>query len=379
MMVRLQRSLRVSWFAAMLTLSGSFAGVLLAAAPANLVEAASAGDLAVVNRLLSAGADVNARESVQFRYSTPLIAAALAGHLQVVEALLAAKADVNALDGPVKDNQKYGSTALMLASGKGHLAVVQALLAANANVQIRDAEGTTALMLAAESNHPEVVKVLLAAKADPSPMWKEGGGRSALVKAMMAGNLDVAMLLVEAGATVNDTTNYSESALRIAARGNTPRHLALVKALLARQADTEAGQVPKRQARDCNRPRELYVATDRMAAPRPSALDEPICLEGVRTAEGTALGLAVAGGNVEMVRALLDARAQVNAPQSGWQTPLMIAVRAGRADLVRMLLAAGADRTMKDDRGSTALVLARDRGNQEIVDLLDNAGVAPRR
>jgi len=378
MMVRLQRSPRTSWLAATVILSGSVAGVALAAAPSSLVEAASAGDLAMVHRLVSAGADVNARESIQFRYSTPLIAAALAGHLQVVETLLAAKADVNAFDGPVKDNQKFGTTALMLASGKGHLGVVQALLAANADVKSRDADGTTALMLAAETNHPEVVKVLLAAKADPSPKWKEGGGRSALVKAMMGGYLDVAMLLVEAGANVNDTTNYGESALRIAARGTTPQHLALVKALLARQADTEAGQVPKRQALDCNRRREFHVATDRLAPPRPSVLDEPVCLEGLRIAEGTALGLAVAGGNQDIVRALLDGKAQVNALQSGWQTPLMIAVRAGRADLVRLLLAAGADRTMKDDRGSTALLLATDRGNQEIVDLLNDAGAATR-
>jgi ankyrin repeat protein len=360
------------FIAALLFAASGLASVPVAAGTSNLVEAAHAGDLIRVNALLGAGADVNARESVQFRYSTALIAAANAGHLPVVEVLLAAKADVNALDGPVRDNQKYGTTALMRASGNGHLAVVRALLAANANVNASDAEGTTALMLAAETNRPEVVKVLLAAKADPSPMWKEGGGRSALVKAMMGGHLDVAMLLVEAGANVNDTTNYSESALRIAARGTTPRHVALVKALLARQANVEAGQVPKYQAMDCNRRREFYVATDRLAAARPSALDEPVCMQGLRTAEGTALGLAVAGGNVEIVQALLAARAYVNAPQSGQQTPLMIAVRAGRADLVLLLLAAGADRTLKDDRANTALMLATERGNQQIVDLLNN-------
>jgi ankyrin repeat protein len=323
-----------------------------AAKPENLVEAAGAGDLALVNAMLAAGADVNTRARFRLlrQYSTPLIVAAEEGHLQVVHALIAAKADVNALDGLVRQNQKSGTTALMLAAARGHAQVVQALLAANANPDIALADGTTALMNAAESGHVEVVKLLLAAQANPSPMWKDGGGRSALVKALMSGQLDTALLLVEGGADVNANTNYSESALRLAARGNTARHEALVKAMLARHADVEAGQLPGNSGFSCS----------------PSVPPE----RTLRSAEGTALGNAARSGSVEIVRALLAARADVNARQAGWQTPLMVAIQANRPDVVRLLLAAGADTTAKDACGRTAMALATSLARADIAGLL---------
>lgn len=332
-----------------------------ASQPANLVEAAGAGDLARVRSMLEAGADVEARArfSVTSPYTTPLIAAAAQGHAQVVHALLAAKADVNALDGVVEDGDRYGTTALMLAAAKGHTQVVQALLAANANPDIRWQDGTTALMNAAENGHVEVLKLLLAAKANPSPMWKSGGGRSALVKAMMVGNLDTALLLVEGGADLNAVTDYSESALRLAALGNTPQHEALVKAILARPVNVEAGQVPSYTSSSCAQRPGDSIPGDGSGKVLP-----------MRRAEGTPLGNAAASGSVEIVRALLAAKANVNARQPGWQTPLMVAIQAGRADVVRLLLAAGADTTAKDSCGRTALAIATALGLQEIIDLL---------
>jgi uncharacterized protein len=289
--------------------------------PANLVEAAGAGDLALVQSMLAAGADVNAR------------------------------------DGLDAQNQKHGITPLMLAAAEGHTEVVRALLAANANPNIGQYDGTTALMNAAENGRVEVLKLLLAAKADPSPMWKQGGGRSALVKALMVGHLDTALLLVEGGADVNANTNYSESALRLAALGNTPRHEALVKAILARSVDVEAGQMPGYTSSSCEPDGSVSLAERQLAQTR-------------RSAEGTALGNAAATGSVEIVRALLAAKANVNARQTGWQTPLMVAVRANHADVVRLLLAAGADTAAKDACGRTALTFATSLARRQIVDLL---------
>ena len=112
-----------------------------------LAEAAEDGNLAAVNRLLAAGADVHALDDLALRW------ASFNGHLAVVQALLAAGARVHA-------NNDY---ALRQASENGHLAVVQTLLAAGADVH---ANNDYALRWASRNGHIAVVQALLAAGAD---------------------------------------------------------------------------------------------------------------------------------------------------------------------------------------------------------------------
>lgn len=341
--------------------------------PANLVQAAGWGDLAAVEAMLNSGADVNAYAefSQSVKWTTALIAAAEHGFPQVVARLLAAGADVNARVGEPRAGTKYGTTALMRASANGYAGVVQALLVAKADVNIRDEDGRTALLGAAANGRLEIVKALLAAKADPGPMSKMEG--SALLLATRAGFLDVATLLVEAGANINALTDSGDSPLRIAALGRTPRHLAFVRTLLAHSADIEAGRFPTFESPQC--------AADAITAATPlgmggwspeftAALATMIdpCRTDImaRKPVGTPLGYAVRSGSLEIVQALLAAKANVNARQLHWQTPLMIAVDAGRADVVRALLAAGANLSLKDNRDRTAAMLAAERGNPAI-------------
>ena len=65
--------------------------------------------------------------------------AATAGNLAVVEALLAAGADVEIRD-------KEGETALTLAADSGNTDVVQTLLGAGADANVKNGDGGTALM-----------------------------------------------------------------------------------------------------------------------------------------------------------------------------------------------------------------------------------------
>ncbi|MDH5726788.1 MAG: ankyrin repeat domain-containing protein, partial [Nitrospira sp.] len=102
-----------------------------------LFQAAGSGNVAQVQALLAAGADVNAKMPDG---STALMAASTNDHVVVVQALLAASADVNA------KGTTDGVTALMLASLEGHVAVVQALLATGADVNAKIPNGWTALM-----------------------------------------------------------------------------------------------------------------------------------------------------------------------------------------------------------------------------------------
>jgi Ankyrin repeats (3 copies)/Ankyrin repeats (many copies) len=118
---------------------------------APLYYASLLGILEIVERLLAAGADVNAAAAHYGR--TALQAASRGGHLQIVERLLAAGADVNAA------TARFGRTALQAASGYGHLEIVERLLAAGADANAAAANygGQTALQAASG----EVVEPLL--------------------------------------------------------------------------------------------------------------------------------------------------------------------------------------------------------------------------
>jgi NAD(P)-dependent dehydrogenase (short-subunit alcohol dehydrogenase family) len=100
----------------------------------DLHTAAMEGDLEAVQRHITAGADLNARESMGG--SSPLIMAATFGHTDVATALIDAGAD---LDQPNDE----GSTALLAAAFFCHTEIVAALLAAGADKTIPNMAGST--------------------------------------------------------------------------------------------------------------------------------------------------------------------------------------------------------------------------------------------
>ena len=78
-------------------------------------------------------------------------------------------------------------------------------------------------------------------------------------------------------------------------------------------------------------------------------------------------------GDVDVVRALLEKGANVNAKDSDGETALMKAAYYGYADVVRVLIEKGASADAKNRLGETALQLARLKNRADIVDLLQNA------
>lgn len=79
---------------------------------------------------------------------------------------------------------------------------------------------------------------------------------------------------------------------------------------------------------------------------------------------------AVAGGQVEAVRLLLDHGADPNTRQTGGMTPLHLAAQKGNLQIVLLLLLNGADLHQKNDTGETALDMARQANHMEVVELL---------
>jgi len=120
-----------------------------------LMVAARLGRRDVVEALIAAGADVQARDELGL---TPLFHAchdpqADCGHPDVVEALLAAGADREARIG-------YGVRPLMFAAGHGEAAVVDTLLKAGADPMARNEGGRTALMMVKDRDYVDVINIL---------------------------------------------------------------------------------------------------------------------------------------------------------------------------------------------------------------------------
>jgi ankyrin repeat protein len=129
------------------------------------------GDAQVVRELVTAGADVNARD----RYGqTGLMLAAHAGHADVVDVLIDAGADLD-------HAAKFSLTALMLAVVAGHPAVATRLAAAGANIAVRGSgapgfAGKTAADLAHDRGDIELAAFLRGRMAAPPlppdpPSW----------------------------------------------------------------------------------------------------------------------------------------------------------------------------------------------------------------
>ena len=114
--------------------------------------AAFFGQRAAVERLLAAGASLNAVSTNALR-NTPLHAAVAGGHVDVSLLLIDAAADVNAVDAG-------GHTPFHIAAEAGYLPVARALLARNADAHVVDAEERTPLSRAAAKGHTEIVDLI---------------------------------------------------------------------------------------------------------------------------------------------------------------------------------------------------------------------------
>ena len=138
--------------------------------------------------LVQAGVEVDGRDDDG---NTALIVAAWKGNAELTKLLLDAGADVDATD-------HTGWAAL---HRPGNMAVVTALLDAGASVSISRADGATPLSLAAVSyGHVGFVEALLEGGADPNSMQD---GLPVWAEAARVGNMEIAELLIEAGADVD--------------------------------------------------------------------------------------------------------------------------------------------------------------------------------
>jgi ankyrin repeat protein len=277
------------------------------------------------------------------------------GDAAAVRRLLTQKADVNV-------PQADGATALHWAVYREDAATVDALIAAGASAKAANQYGATPLSLAAENGNAAIVKRLLEAGANPNE--RMANGDTALMMAARTGNLAVIALLLDHGADVNaaEKTRGTTALMWAAAQG----HASAVKLLVDRRADVKAVSAPAWQ----DRPVRYAKATD----PRPSqGRNQDLVVSQVgprntRARDGgglTPLVFAVRANDLESVRLLLAAGADVNqTTRYGW-SPLLVATQNRYYQLASYLLDHGADVNLTNKGGWSPLYLAVDNRNIE--------------
>jgi uncharacterized protein len=168
--------------------------------------AAQRNNAQLVDLLLAAGA--NARASTRYRI-TPLYLAAVNGNAVMMERLLNAGADANG-------TAQEGQTMLMTAALSGRPEAVRLLLTRGATIDTKEPyRGQTALMWAAAEGNAAAVDVLVEAGADLK--LKSNGGFTPLLFAVRNAHIETAVTLLKRGANVNDVAPDGSSALSVAA------------------------------------------------------------------------------------------------------------------------------------------------------------------
>lgn len=261
-----------------------------------LAAAVETGQLAVVAFLLSKGAS---QFSLKHRWTSPLHIAAEKGYTEIVRLLVKPGANQQGADLAALDTN--GCTPLVLACFRNNSEVAQYLASRmdKTDLDTRSDNSLSALLWAIFIANTPLVHKLLVRGADPN--GKEGDMSSPLRFALRKGLLEIAIDLLEAGASVNDKDTRGWTPLHFAAAS--PKLLPLVKLFIGKGADINAE-----------------------------------CQEGL-----TPVSLAVHSGNTEFVELLLHHQAD---PSKGTQlgfTPLHDASARGNSEIVDHLLSKDAD------------------------------------
>lgn len=298
----------------------------------SVCEAAQCGDIQTLQQRIQEGETINTKDE---QGNSPLHLAAAGGHSNMVIALLENGAD------PLATN-KAGKRPAEIASNDA------ARQACEAGEAPRRKE--IALFTAVNQGRVDEVRQALGEGVNPNAL-SEDNQHSLLSAAVLAGQTQVAQALLEAGANVLYIEPNSRNVLNYAAAGG---KVEMVQLLLSFGADpmlhTNHGAYPIHDA----------IWSGKTS----TAIALIPCYKAVRFSpdgkgNGYPICMAISRGNMEVVKAFLEAGLDPN-DRLFADNPLLIqAVKSNRTAIAQLLLEAGADKNAKDKSGKRAIDYAQ--------------------
>ncbi|XP_034390842.1 LOW QUALITY PROTEIN: ankyrin repeat domain-containing protein 27 [Cyclopterus lumpus] len=338
---------------------------------------------------------------------TPLHAAAICGQAKLIDLLVSKGAPVNATD-------YHALTPLHLACQRGYQGVTLLLLHYKADPDAQDNNGNAALHLACMYGHEDCVKALVYYDARTCRLdLQNDKGDAALHVAARWGYEGVIQVLLENGASTGVLNRSKDSPLRCAL--NSKILVLLQSTQNGRQRSGVESPSRSPLASDCSSRRSSVSSTSSVGSEvKPE-------VERVRRREVEKLLRAVADGDVEMVRYLLEwmdeeeeeeeeeeaeeddeqerllrpeaplchplcqcpacapsqklsvlqaGALSVNSCNAGGFTPLHVAALHGRSALAALLIRHGANANARTDQSATPLHLASQNSHVQVVRFL---------
>lgn len=212
----------------------------------------------------------------------------------------------------------------------------------------------------AASGNLDVLRAMIDNFDDTEILDEEGN--TALIYAVMAGNLESALTLTSLGANVNAQNYNGVSALYAATKMG---RIDLVKLMLARQAD------PNLADKNDTTPLMLACALDF------SNIAYMLIKKGAnpdkRMKDGnSAMHLAASKNNAASLNVLITNGADIEIRNFKSGTPLMMAAALGQDKSVAILINAGADISKKNAKGQDIIELASKSGNKSVSETIES-------
>jgi ankyrin repeat protein len=286
-----------------------------------IMFAASDGSLEMVMYLIENGADIHYMDDYD---NTALIFASTSQSPDTVAYLIEQGANIEHIN-------KNSATPLIMAAYKGHPNNLNILLQAGANFSHIDINEKSVLQFAAENGDVAKVQILLDCGVDTN--HADIRGDTALIAAASKGHIAVVKLLLKNGVSLQTPSDY-DYILKVA---NANKHNKVTEYLTQYKQDGEKliAAITQEDVMHVTNLLEQEVNPNYFSCGSVRYAEENI--EG-RNALYSPIHIAVAKGNLAIVKLLIHYGANINACDSYDNTPLLIASKYGYEHIVQLLL-----------------------------------------
>ena len=316
----------------------------------------------VLQAIIDHGSDVNTTDKWNI---TALWEACDKSNTDAINVLLNAGADTN-----IALNES-GRTCLMQAVNKDcSKEVLKAIIDHGADVNATDKTNVTALWRACEMSNTDAITILLKAGADTNIVLNESGGSCLMCAVYKDCSKEVLHAIIDHGADVNATDKRNRTALWQACdKSNTDA----INVLLNAGADTNIALddigftcLMRAVHKDCCK--EVLQAI----------IDHGADVNATNKINVTALWIACNKSHTEAIILLLETGAETNITNDNGVTCLMNVVEGNCSkDVLKAIIDHGADVNATSKDNCTALMLARTKSYADAIDVLLEAGAEP--